>query len=212
VEVRVLFGALGKPVLIGLFAFLGPDAGVRRRSANTRGVGEYPDELDAARNRDLDGRGHHVWVRRGLLALGVLPVALALFGAFGQEASTSTVAGPAARVKLVAPRTLRGGLLWQAHVEVNALRDVAHPRIVLGSGFAHGMQVNSIEPAAEGEAGRDDGRIVLSYADLPAGGRLVVYLQFQVNPTTVGDQDTSVELDDAEQPVARVSHTITVLP
>jgi hypothetical protein len=37
-------------------------------------------------------------------------------------------------------------------------------------------------------------------------------MQFQVNPTTVGDQDTSVELDDAERPLARIAHTITVLP
>jgi hypothetical protein len=175
-------------------------------------VSEYPDRLDPARNRDLEGRAHHVWVRRALLALAVVPVALALFGVFGQEAKTSVRAGPQARVKLVAPRALRGGLLWQARIEIRALRDVAHPRIVLGTGFARGMQLNTIEPSAEGEAGRDDGRIVLSYADLPAGGRLVVYLQFQVNPTTVGDQDVSVELDDAEQPVARVPRTITVLP
>jgi hypothetical protein len=175
-------------------------------------VSEYPDRLDPARNRDLEGRGRHVWVRRAVLAVAVLPVALALFGLLGQEASTSVRAGPQARVKVVAPRALRGGLLWQARIEIGALRDVAHPRIVLGSGFARGMQVNSIEPAPEGEAGRDDGRIVLSYADLPAGGRLVIYLQFQVNPTTVGDQDASVELDDAKRPIARIARTITALP
>jgi hypothetical protein len=61
------------------------------------------------------------------------------------------------------------------------------------------------------EAGRGK-RVVLSYAGLKAGDELVVYLQLQVNPTTIGDQDTGVELDDETTALARVAHTTTVLP
>jgi hypothetical protein len=153
-----------------------------------------------------------VWIRRAVLAIAVVPVAAALAGLIGQRESTSTATGAGARLQLLAPRRLRGGLLWRARLEVRALRAIDHPRIVLAPGWAEGMQFNTIEPGAQGEAGRDDGGIVLSYPALSAGGRLVVYLQFQVNPTTIGDQDASVALDDAERPVARVAHTITVLP
>jgi hypothetical protein len=113
------------------------------------------------------------------------------------------------RVEL--PGVLRGGLLWRAKVAVRASRAIKHPRIVLGAGFVEGMQLNTIEPSPASEAGRGR-RVVLSYAELNAGDELVVYLQLQVNPTTIGDQDTTVELDDEANPVARVAHTTTVLP
>ena len=175
-------------------------------------MGDFPDQLDPARNRDLAGRAREVWARRVVVALAVVPVALALAGVLGQRQSSSAQTGPDGTVKLVAPPTLRGGLLWSARIDVRAVRDIAHPRLVLAPGYAEGMQVNSIEPAAEGEAGRSDGSVVLSYPQLTAGDRLVVYLQFQVNPTTIGKQDASVELDDAERALARVGRTITVLP
>jgi hypothetical protein len=82
---------------------------------------------------------------------------------------------------------------------------------VLGSGFVEGMQLNTVEPSPVSEAGRGP-RVVLSYAALRPGDELVVYLQLQVNPTTVGEQDTSVELDDQAAPVARIAQTTTVLP
>jgi hypothetical protein len=57
-----------------------------------------------------------------------------------------------------------------------------------------------------------DGLVVLSYDRLAAGDRMTVWAQFQVNPTQPGRRDFSVELDDAETPVARVSRKITVMP
>jgi hypothetical protein len=53
---------------------------------------------------------------------------------------------------------------------------------------------------------------VFSYDKLRRGDELVVYLQFQTDPTTSGRQDATVALDDATRPLARVGHTITVLP
>jgi hypothetical protein len=73
------------------------------------------------------------------------------------------------------------------------------------------MQFNTLEPQPMSEAGRD-GRLVLSYDSLDAGDRLVVWMQFQVNPVNVGHRSYDVELDDADRPVARVERTITVLP
>jgi hypothetical protein len=73
------------------------------------------------------------------------------------------------------------------------------------------MQVNSIEPAAETEASRD-GRLELTYSTLPAGKRLRVWLEFQVDPTNVGRRAYGVELDDGTEQIARIDRHLTILP
>jgi hypothetical protein len=172
------------------------------------GVNEH---LDLERMRDLRGRALHPWIHVVLLALLAVPVLLALTGAIGQPTRTRTSAGAAARVRVEAPDVLRGGLLWRAKIAIRAIRTIRHPRIVLSPGFVEGMQLNTVEPSPASEAGRGQ-RVVLSYAELKAGDQLVVYLQLQVNPTTIGGQDTTVELDDETTAIARVAHTTTVLP
>ena len=167
--------------------------------------------LDLARIRDLEGRRGYPWIRRALLVALAVPVVLGLSGALGQETSTRSATTPRARLVLDAPSALRGGLMWRARISVRAMRTIRHPRLILGSGYVNGMQLNTVEPAPAGEAGRGP-RVVLSYDELSAGDELVVYLQFQTNPTTTGAQDATVEIDDATRPLARVGHTITVLP
>lgn len=167
--------------------------------------------LDLDRVRDLRGRRSHPWVRRALLAVIGAGVLVAAAGAVGQPTSTLRAAGASARMEVQLPDTLRGGLLWRVRIAVRATRGIEHPRIILGGGFADGMQLNTIQPAPVSEAGRGP-LIVLTYAGLKAGDELVVYLQLQVNPTTVGAQDTTVELDDQAVPIARIAHTTTVLP
>jgi hypothetical protein len=168
------------------------------------------DGLDLARVRDLEGRRGYPWVRRALLVLLAVPVVLGLSGALGQETITRSASSPQARLVLDAPSVLRGGLMWRAQITVRALRTIRHPRIILGPGYVDGMQMNTIEPSPAGEANRGP-RLVFSYDQLSPGDELVVYLQFQVNPTTSGGQDATVALDDATTPLARVEHTITVL-
>jgi hypothetical protein len=174
-------------------------------------VSELDKRLDLERMRDLRGRYRHPWIRRSLLALLLAGVVVAATGAIGQPTKTVVAHGTGARLEVKLPGTLRGGLLWRARISVRTDLDIKHPRLILGPGFVEGMQLNTIEPAPESEAGRGP-RVVLSYAELKAGDELVVYLQLQVNPTTVGNQDMSVELDDETEQVARVAHTTRVLP
>jgi hypothetical protein len=169
------------------------------------------DGLDLARARDLRGRARHPWIRRVLLALIAVLVALGAAGAFGQETVTRSAASPQTQLELDAPEALRGGLMWRARIAVRARRKIDFPRLVLGPGYLEGMQVNTIEPSPASESSRGP-RLVLSYDKLQAGDELVVYLQFQVDPTTTGGQDASIELDDEAQPIARIAHTITVFP
>jgi hypothetical protein len=169
------------------------------------------ESVDLTRIRDLEGRTWHPWVRRVVLGLLVVLVGFAAAGAFGQRTEATTAGGNGANMRLEAPGVLRGGLLWRARLVIRASRRIDDPRVVLGPGFAKGMQLNTIEPSPASEAGRGS-RIVLSYPALDPGDELVVYLQLQANPTTVGDQDTSIELDDATVPLVRIAHTTTVLP
>jgi hypothetical protein len=151
------------------------------------------------------------WVRRALLALMLVVVVVALLDRFGQRASESSVRTPGAHLTLSAPENLRGGLFFQSKLDIRAVRDIAHPRIVLDEGWVEGMQVNSIEPAPVSEASRD-GRVVLTYDELKAGDVLRVWFQFEVDPTNTGRRSYGVELDDADTPVARLSPTITIWP
>jgi hypothetical protein len=146
-----------------------------------------------------------------LLALIAVPVVLAVAGVLGQPTVTRSAASPRAQLVLNAPKVLRGGLMWRARITIRALDAIDHPRLVLGRGYVNGMQLNTIEPSPASEAGRGP-RLVLSYDKLAAGDELVVYMQFQVDPTTAGRQDATVELDDETQPLARITHTIRVLP
>jgi hypothetical protein len=152
-----------------------------------------------------------LWARRATMTAFGAVAALALAGVFGQEGTTTTAQGPQARMSLGAPRTVRGGVFFQARVELRALRAIEHPRLVLGRGWVEGLQVNSIEPAPASESSRD-GRLVLSYDGLAAGDRMTVWFQFEVNPTQPGRRDLTIELDDAEQALARVSRELTVMP
>ena len=55
-----------------------------------------PPDLSADRHRDLVGRRHEPWVRRGVLVVFVAVIALGLANVFGQRATTSSAAGAAA--------------------------------------------------------------------------------------------------------------------
>jgi hypothetical protein len=109
-----------------------------------------------------------------------------------------------------APNVVRGGLIYQATIDITAVADIQHPRLVFAEGWLEGMQVNSIEPAPDSENSRS-GRLELSYGELKPGDRLKIWLQFQVDPTNPGRRSHALELDDETQPLARVARTIRVL-
>jgi hypothetical protein len=160
-----------------------------------------------------DPRGEIVglWARRAVLTIFAAIAVLGLLDVFGQGTTQTSARTPAAVVRVTAPPAVRGGLFFQSRVEIRARRAVAHPRLVLGEGWVEGMQVNSIEPSPVGEASRD-GRLVLSYDALDAGDRLVVWMQFEVNPTNTGRRYYGLELDDADTRIAAVHRWITVFP
>jgi hypothetical protein len=152
-----------------------------------------------------------LWTRRAVMTIFAVVALLGLLDVFGQGTTQTVASTPAAVLSLTAPEAVRGGLFFQSRVEIRARRAIAHPRLVLDEGWIEGMQVNSIEPSPVGEASRD-GRLVLSYDALDAGERLVVWLQFEVNPTNTGHRSYGLELDDADTRIAAIDRDITVFP
>jgi hypothetical protein len=175
-------------------------------------MADVPDGLILKRNRDLEGREWHIWVRRGLLAVpfGALCV-LALLNVFGQRPRTDTATAPTATLKLYAPTHLRGGLLWQARFHIQATRDVKDAVLELGPGWLEGMTVNTIEPSPIGE-GSSDGKLTLDLGHIPAGNEYLLFMQFQANPTNVGRRTRTVALYDGEKRLLGFDQKVTIYP
>ena len=139
-------------------------------------------------------------------------VALALLNVFGQQPTTSRAATGAATLVVSAPRTVRGGLLFQGRIQVVANRTVTDPQILLSRGWFEGMQVNTIEPAATDEAPAQGSRVALTYGRLEPGDAMTVWVQTQVDPNDPGKRPLDVELRDGGRPIAAIHRDMTVLP
>jgi hypothetical protein len=173
-------------------------------------VADVPQFLTLARNRDRAGRREVVVRRVGLAVLGCVLIA-GLADVFGQGVRESTAVGADAVLEVSAPDRVRGGLYYQARFRVRALRDVRAATLVLDRGWLEGLTINTIEPSPVGEASRD-GRLALDLGHVPAGGTFDLYVQIQVNPTTVGRRSQRVRLLDGERLLASVSRSVTIFP
>jgi hypothetical protein len=173
-------------------------------------VADLPDHLDFGRHRDVSLTGELV-ARRIVLGLIAVLAAVALFSVFGQSARETTAAGAAATLEVSAPDRVRGGLFFQGRFTVAAEQPLENATLVLAPGWLEDMHINTIEPAPTEEASRD-GDLALSFGPLAEGGRLVVYMQFQVNPTNVGRRDASVSLYDGETLLTTDDRAVTVFP
>jgi hypothetical protein len=167
--------------------------------------------IDLDRDLRLEGRGADVHVRRALLAVLALLPLLALLNVFGQSPGTGTASGPAADLEVYAPEHLRGGLLDMARFTITAHTALRHPTLVLDPGWLEGMQMNTLTPAPTKESSAN-GQLVYEFEDIPAGGKAVVFAEFQVDPTNVGRRSQSVALEADGVPPVRVARTVTIFP
>jgi hypothetical protein len=174
-------------------------------------VADQPDGIVLRRHRDLEGLSWYPWVRRVLLALVALIAVLALVGVFGQRPSSTRAEAVPAGLTISAPDAVRGGLLFQARFEIRAKQALDDATLVLSQSWLNGMTVNTIEPGPVNEASRN-GNLALSLGHVPAGARYVLFMQFQVNPTTVGSRTLRAELDDGEQSVLTISRRLRIFP
>ena len=173
-------------------------------------MAELPDYLELERHRDVSFRGELLarWVVLGLLAAVAL---VALLGLVGQTTRESGASAEAAELEVSAPNHVRGGLFFQGRFTVDARDPVENATLVLAPGWLENLSINTIEPAPIEEASRD-GDLTLSFGPLDPGERLVVYMQFQVNPTNVGRRSADVGLYDGDTEILTVDRTLTVFP
>lgn len=171
---------------------------------------DIPDQLTLERNAKRES-SRDLRVRRiGLVCLCAILLA-GLLNLFGQRPSTTSAAGPAARLKVYAPSRVRGGLLYEARFTIDAVRELKNATIVLDPGWAEGITINTIEPGPVGEASRD-GRLAFELGHVPRGQKHVLFLQLQVNPTNVGRRSQDVWLYDGDRELFHLDRTITVWP
>lgn len=170
-----------------------------------------PQSIDTERYRDLHGRAIEPIVRRIGVCLLLIFVVAALAGAVGQPASDQSVSGASAAMTLSSPERVRGGLIYQARIDVLARRRLAAPRFVFDRGWFDGLTINTTIPDPSMALNRD-GQVVLEYGALAPGERMHVWIQVQVNPTAIGGRTQTVTLDDGQTPVATLRHHLTILP
>jgi hypothetical protein len=174
-------------------------------------MADLESSLSAERHRDLKGRNVEPWVRRaGLTLFGVI-VVVALAGQLGQRATSSSTAAPAATLQVSSPTKLRGGLLYQARFTITARRRLAHTRLVLSPGWFDGQTLNTTEPQASEET-NENGSVAFAYGALPAGERLHVWLEYQINPTTTGSRKQTAVLQDGETQIATLTRKTRIFP
>jgi hypothetical protein len=173
---------------------------------------DVPDTLVLKRDRDLEGRRNDIWIRRGLMALVAVVPVVALFNVFGQRPDTTTLVSPAASLKIYAPSKLRGGLLYEARFHVTARQELKDAYLVLGTGWAEGMSINTIEPSPVSEAS-NNGRLSFELGHIPAGQSHILFMQFQVNPTNVAfGRPQTVWLTDGKIRLITYERELTVFP
>lgn len=138
-------------------------------------------------------------------------VIFGLLNVFGQEPTASRADGGVARLDVRAPTRLRGGLIYEARMTIFARERMADATLSLDRGWTEGMSINTIEPAPAEEASEGE-HLVLRLGPIEAGRTFVLWMQFQVNPTSPGVRPQGVALRDGERSIAVVGRNVRVFP
>jgi hypothetical protein len=170
-----------------------------------------PEGLTLEQHRDRPARRSRQVVRWVLLGALTLILVLGLANVFGQHSLESTVESSAGSLVVDAPRTLRGGLFFQARLIVTGAEEIERATVVLDPGWLEDITLNTVEPAPVGEASRD-GKIALELGRVPAGDEHLLFLHFQVNPTAAGRRSQDVDLYDGDRLLGSIERDAFIWP
>lgn len=174
-------------------------------------MSDLPEGIDLQRHRDLEGKRAGQGLRHGFLLLLVVFIVAALLNAFGSRPSSSEARAAAATLKVTAPERVRGGLLYQARLQIRAHQPIGAPTLVFDRGWIEETTVNTIQPEPA-ETTTDLGHLKIRYPPLSPGRILSVYIALQANPNNAGTHDAGVALYDADRRIAAVERTQVNFP
>jgi hypothetical protein len=174
-------------------------------------MSDLPQGIDLSRHRDFEGKRVGQLLRHGFLVLLTVFLLAALFNAFGARPQTEEASATAASLKVTAPERVRGGLLYQARLEVHANEAIGAPTLVFDKGWIEETTVNTLEPEPA-ETTTDAGHLKVRYPPLPPGRTLTVYIALQANPNDAGTHNADVALYDADEEIASIDRTQVNFP
>jgi len=174
-------------------------------------VAKVPEALERREHVELSGPDVEAWLRRVGLFLLAAFIVVGLANVFGQVTGETSVENDDARLTLRAPDAVRSGLFYQVMFRVDARRELKEPALVLDPGWVEGFTINTYQPDPV-EWQHRDGRNVLLYGAVPAGGHLIARLQYQVNTTAIGPRTQNVVLEDEGIPLLHLEHDSFVFP
>lgn len=169
-------------------------------------MSDLPQGIDLPRHRDFEGRALGQWLRHGFLLLLTIFVIAALLNAFGAKPQTEEAGATAATLKITAPERVRGGLLYQARLQIHANQAIGAPTLVFDKGWIEETTINTIQPEPA-ETTTDPKHLKLRYPPLPPGRTLDVFIALQANPNDVGTHNADVALYDAGEEIATIERT-----
>jgi hypothetical protein len=174
-------------------------------------MSDLPQGIDLPRHRDFEGKAAGQWLRHGFLLLLTVFVIAALLNVFGAKPQTQEAGGPAATLRITAPERVRGGLLYQARLQIHATAAIGAPTLVFDKGWFEETTQNTLSPEPA-ETTSDARHFKVRYPPLAPGDNLDVYLSLQANPNNVGTHNADVALYDADEEIASINRTQVNFP
>lgn len=174
-------------------------------------MSDLPQGIDLSRHRDFEGKQAGQWLRHGFLVLLTLFVVAALFNAFGAKPQTEEASAAAGTLRVTAPERIRGGLLYQARLEIHANEAIGAPTLVFDKGWIEETTINTLEPEPA-ETTSDARHLKVRYPPLEPGRDLTVFISLQANPNNVGTHNADVALYDADREISSIDRTQVNFP
>jgi hypothetical protein len=174
-------------------------------------MSDLPQGIDLPRHRDFKGKAAGQWLRHAFLLLLTIFVVAALLNVFGAGPQTEEATAPAGTLKVTSPERVRGGLLYQARIEIHANEAIGAPTLVLDKGWIEETTINTLQPEPA-QTTSDPKHLKLRYPPLPPGRTLSVFISLQANPNDVGTHNADVALYDAGEEITSINRTQVNFP
>lgn len=167
-----------------------------------------PDGIEPRHIHEEHGSGVMTW--GGVVLLGVV-MTLAVFGSFGIVTLLSD-AREGVKLTIEGPQRIRSGEYFEMMFTIETEREIKDAVLSVDADVWHDMTINTMIPMAV-EEGFQDGSFDFHYGALPAGARLLVKVDGQVNPRyPPGPNRGAIEVTDGPATLASVDYTIMVFP